>query len=90
MNVKTLSYVNVSDVFRNASRLWEAFTEYGDWPFTWGDNEYSLIDADRLIYVLEEIVDDVGDDMVLLGQFEEVKKTLSDLSEKGIYVNLEG
>ena len=48
MEIHTCQFVTSSDLFKGLFSLWEDFAE-SDPPFSWGDNNRSLITAESII-----------------------------------------
>lgn len=56
MNIQTCSFVPVSEVF-NGSRKTAKFFSAGEYDFTWGANNRSLITKERLLEAIESLED---------------------------------
>ena len=84
IEIQTCQFVNCSDLFDGLSELLDKMCET-DLPFTWGDNNRSMVTASTIIRVLNDIVED-PDDVQLI----ELKARIDLLPEKhDTYVDME-
>ncbi len=91
LKVETCSFVNISDVFKNCTSAWQEFCNYGNHPFTWGDNNRSLINKERLLEYIEDnfnISSDEEEAYEVEKEWVTVKQRLATLSEF-LYIDLE-
>ena len=78
--LETCKFVRASVVFEGLAEAWAALSQKDNLPFSWGDNNRSLVDADTIVTELEQ-VDNPG---------VQVKKALARLRKLGqTYVDLE-
>ena len=55
MKVYSCKYVHASDVFKGLPKAWDALASRDNLPFSWGDNNHSLVDADTIATELEQL-----------------------------------
>ena len=55
MKVYNCQYVKSSDVFKGLPLVWDALASRDNLPFSWGDNNHSLVDAETVARELDEI-----------------------------------
>ena len=78
--LETCKFLPATVVFEGLPKAWDALSQKGNLPFSWGDNNRSLVDADTIAAELEQ-VDSPG---------KQVKKALGRLRKLGqTYVDLE-
>jgi hypothetical protein len=63
--MNTVSYTNISDIIplQWESWFWEEFSSNA--PFSWGDNDITLITADRVLEHVKDVCSDVVDDLAI-------------------------
>ena len=54
MTIRTVQFVNASEVFQNHPSVWTAFYE-SDPGYTWGNNNHTLASRDMLISELRRL-----------------------------------
>jgi len=74
-------YVRASDVFEGLQGAYDALTCGPSLPFTWGDNNHSLVDADTIATEMEQLDESEG------GQIAKAIKRLRALGQT--YVDME-
>jgi len=81
MKAKTCEFVLASVVFEGLPEAWSALASRDNLPFSWGDNNRSLVDAETIADELQQVENSEG------GQ---LKKALARLRKLGqTYVDLE-
>ena len=80
-NIETCRYVRVSKLFKGLEQLWECLVE-SDPPFTWGDNNMSMVSIQALVEHMDKWARD--DDK----QMNELRKRLAKLPAD-VYLDLE-
>jgi len=53
IKLRECSFVHASEVFKGLPKAWDAFS-LSDPPFSWGDNNRTLVDADSMRRHLED------------------------------------
>jgi len=92
MKINTVIYVNSTEIIPKEwnNWFWTALSDSS--TITFGDNDYSLVSADRFLCELEIILDDVledfKDEYYTEEQVNSIKETIADLIEKDVYINL--
>jgi hypothetical protein len=80
---QTCLFVHASDLFRGLNKLWDEFVDSAP-PFSWGDNNRSLVDADSILNHLDGC-SHVTDSLVT-----ELRKRVDLLPKGGLtYIDLE-
>ena len=54
-------YVKSSDVFEGLSEAFDALANRDNLPFSWGDNNHSLVDADTIAAEMEQLDESEGE-----------------------------
>jgi hypothetical protein len=90
LQIDTLKSVGVTQII---PEQWEDFIWTGlsdDAPFSWGDNNHSLVDAMSFKDHLESVLDFYEEDYEEIKQYRQaVIDTLSYLEAQNIYIDLE-
>lgn len=84
MNIKTCSYIDVSDLFEECQDAWQIFMD-SDPPVTWGDANRTMVSTDSMIFMLEDCF---SDDNQISQQIDLVLRRVKNLSYD-IYIDLE-
>jgi hypothetical protein len=84
MKIKTVEFVEASDIFRDCPQMWEVFLNSSP-DCSWGDNNRSMVTKDVIIEALEKTVDRESstqmDDEASPKEIEEVFLRLDSLPE---------
>jgi len=87
--INTCDYVDASDI---VPKNWKPhfFAKLSeDAPFSWGDNNLTMVTAQRFKDHVENVLDKddaVGDEVI---EYEKFMELLDALEEQGLYINLE-
>ena len=84
MEIKTCSFIEVSDIFLGCPDAWQDFMD-SDPPYTWGDAGRTLVSPQSLEYVMELMF---SDDEKIARQFELVLNKLKTVDDN-VYIDLE-
>lgn len=85
MKRRTAEYVEATDLFEGCNLAWESFCD-GDPDCSWGNNNRTLVTADTIFDVLNEV--DVEEGMELKRQIDIVLDRIGTLGDD-FYVDLE-
>jgi hypothetical protein len=87
MKTYSVNYVDATDIIPKDWNhwFWAALSESS--TVTFGDNDHSLINAERFLFELENILDNY-EEFYTEEQVNSIKETIADLIEKDVYINL--
>jgi hypothetical protein len=87
MKINTVNYVDATDIIPKDWNhwFWGALSESS--TVTFGDNDHSLINAERFLFELENIIDNY-EEFYTEEQVNSIEETIADLIEKDVYINL--
>lgn len=90
LTIDTLQAVPVSTIIPSEWKgwIWSLLSE--DAPFSWGDNNHTLVDPLDFWDHLENVLTLDNEELVESEEGQFVKETLRYMSNKRIYVDLEG
>jgi len=60
MRMYNCQYAKSSDVFKGLPKAFDALASRDNLPFSWGDNNHSLVDADTVATELEQLENSEG------------------------------
>lgn len=89
--ISSLHYVNLSDIVPENWKDWFYTGISTDAPFSWGDNNYTLVDGERFLDHAIECIE--MEESYLDEDFAEKKlflDVLKDIATSNIFINLEG
>lgn len=86
MTVQTAQFVDMSDIFEGYPNVAQAFAAADNHPFTWGDNNRSLVSKERFKDTLDEACED--DDNVSDDDLTVVKDRIDSIPDD-VYIDLE-
>jgi hypothetical protein len=95
MNIHTLKAVNASDFFQDFPVLMKILSDGGQYNFSWGDNNHSLVDIDTLVDALDDQIhndedEDYDEEKVAVSQADWDKFMVHvDAIPKDVYIDLE-
>jgi hypothetical protein len=84
MEIKTCSFVEVTDLFLGCPDAWQVFVD-SDPPITWGDANRTLVSSEFLTFMLEDCF---SDDNQIARQIELVLNKVKGL-DFATYIDLE-
>ena len=87
--IEDVKCVAMSQVMPEEWHSWIFCALSEDAPFSWGDNNLSLVSAERFLNHLEDVLDLHDDENTIKEHKESVIDTLNYLSNKNIYIDLE-
>jgi hypothetical protein len=87
--IEEVKHVAMSQVMPEEWHSWIFCALSEDAPFSWGDNNLSLVSAERFLNHLEDVLDLHDDENTIKEHKESVIDTLNYLSNKNIYIDLE-
>ena len=90
LNISELRYVGVTQIIPDSwgDWIWTGLSEGA--PFSWGDNNHSLVDAFSFKNHLEDVLDYHEDEIKSIKEYREaVFDTLQYLENSQIYIDLE-
>ena len=87
--VEEVKHIAMSQVMPDDWHSWIFPAVSENAPFSWGDNNLSLVSAERFLNHLEDVLDLHDDENTIKEHKESVIDTLNYLSNKNIYIDLE-
>ena len=87
--IEEVKHVAMSQVMPDDWHSWIFCAVSENAPFSWGDNNLSLVSAERFLNHLEDVLDLHDDENTIKEHKESVIDTLNYLSNKNIYIDLE-
>lgn len=92
--IQTALYIPVSRLFAGKWEAYETFTSW-DNPFSWGENDRTLINTDTILHSLNRLFEDIDDreaNFDVLKDIQEVIHELERLEERHVdtlYIDME-
>jgi len=87
MKINTVNYVDATDIIPKDWNHWFWASLSESSTVTFGDNDHSLINAERFLFELENIIDNY-EEFYTEEQVNSIKETIADLIEKDVYIDL--
>lgn len=90
--IQTTEFVDIIDIAPGHWSDWFYSDISNSAPFSWGDNDRTLVTAARLLKHIEDTLRDNDNFETLVHgdeELEQLKLVLQQLGEKNIYINLE-